>query len=210
MDRTNPYEAAFEGYLKANGLCFVGVDESRRAMLGDTPVKNLDFVVLGEKGAKLLVDVKGRQFPGGKPDQPKYTWESWSTQEDITGLTQWTSLFGPGYTALFVFMYRLGPGVAIDPSTPDLWRFREETYLLRGVALDEYQANMKIRSPKWGTVYLPSAVFQRIVRPFYYFSRELPGSGEEEIDGSDSNRGLRESVGLALQACALGGGEAWH
>ena len=34
MDRSNPYEAAFEAYLKEQGLCHVAVDESRRAHLG--------------------------------------------------------------------------------------------------------------------------------------------------------------------------------
>ncbi len=60
MDRSNPYEAAFEAYLKAQGLCYIAVDETRRAWLGDTPVKNLDFIVLGQTGARLLIDVKGR------------------------------------------------------------------------------------------------------------------------------------------------------
>src|SRR4051812_18794723 len=62
MDRSNPYEAAFEGYLKTQGLCYVGIDEGRRARLGELPVKNLDFIVLGACGSRLLVDVKGRRF----------------------------------------------------------------------------------------------------------------------------------------------------
>ena len=46
MDRSNPYEAAFEAYLNAHGLCYIGVDEKKRSFLDETPVKNLDFVVL--------------------------------------------------------------------------------------------------------------------------------------------------------------------
>ncbi len=72
MDRSNPYEAAFEAYLQAQNLCYVATDESRRASWGDTPVKNLDFIVLGACGSRLLVDVKGRQFPGGPPERPRY------------------------------------------------------------------------------------------------------------------------------------------
>ena len=34
MDRSNHYEAAFEDWLQENDLCYVAVDESRRAMLG--------------------------------------------------------------------------------------------------------------------------------------------------------------------------------
>jgi hypothetical protein len=64
MDRSNPYEAAFETFLKEQGLCYVAVDETRRAVLGDVPVKNLDFIVLAPTGAKLLIDVKGRPCRG--------------------------------------------------------------------------------------------------------------------------------------------------
>ena len=67
MDRGNHYEAAFEAYLRWHRLCYVGVDESRRAMLGDERVKSLDFIVYGERQARLLIDVKGRRYPGGKP-----------------------------------------------------------------------------------------------------------------------------------------------
>ena len=57
MDRGNPYETAFEAYLKAQGLCTVAVDETRRALWGKTSDKNLDFIVLGRSGVRLLVDV---------------------------------------------------------------------------------------------------------------------------------------------------------
>src|SRR6185369_8181349 len=50
MDRSNPYEAAFEKYLTDRGLCYVGVDEKKRSVLGEVPVKNLDFIVLGASG----------------------------------------------------------------------------------------------------------------------------------------------------------------
>src|SRR5947209_6785299 len=103
MDRGNPYEAAFEAYLQAQGLCYVAVGETRRSILGDTSVKNLDFIVLGPTGTRLLVDVKGRRFPGGPAGKPRYVWESWTTQEDIDGLTHWQTLFGAEYLPLFVF-----------------------------------------------------------------------------------------------------------
>jgi hypothetical protein len=72
MDRANPYETAFEAYLKSQGLCTVAVDETRRALWGTTSVKNLDFIVLGPTGIRLLVDVKGRQFPGGPAGRERY------------------------------------------------------------------------------------------------------------------------------------------
>src|SRR5205085_12595635 len=89
MDRDNPYETAFEAYLKAQGLCTVAVDETRRALWGKTSDKNLDFIVLGRSGVRLLVDVKGRQFPGGPVGRERYVWENWSRQEDLSGMASW-------------------------------------------------------------------------------------------------------------------------
>ena len=100
--RDNHYEAAFEAYLQWHRLCYVAVDETRRAFLGATRVKNLDFIVYGECGARLLVDVKGRRFPTGSA-RPRRVWESWSTLADVDGLERWGELFGPAYCGLFVF-----------------------------------------------------------------------------------------------------------
>ncbi len=171
MDRSNPYETAFEAFLTEQGLCYVGVDETRRAVLGDVPVKNLDFIVLGASGTRLLVDVKGRQFPGGPADKPRYVWESWATRDDVDGLTHWQSLFGADYQPLFVFMYRVMPTVTLG-DTPDVWHYKNELYLFRGVTLDDYRKNMRVRSPKWGTVGLPKGTFEQIARPFRFFSHE--------------------------------------
>ena len=66
MDSSNHYEAAFRAYLHDRGIAYVAVDETRRAQLGYESVKSLDFIVHGEDGAKLLVDVKGRRFPSGR------------------------------------------------------------------------------------------------------------------------------------------------
>ncbi len=88
MDRTNHYETAFESYLLWHGLGYIAVDETRRALFGDTPVKSLDFVVFGDNGNRLVIDVKGRRFPGGKPGKLRRVWENWSTQEDVASLTR--------------------------------------------------------------------------------------------------------------------------
>src|SRR5437660_507117 len=109
MDRSNHYEAAFEAYLQWHRLCYVAVDESRRAQLGDVRVKNLDFIVYGDAGARLLVDIKGRRFPTGAPGKQRRVWECWSTQDDVTGLACWSGLFGPGYLSLLVFVYQVLP-----------------------------------------------------------------------------------------------------
>lgn len=166
MDRANEYESAFEDYLRDRALPYVAVDETRRATLGDGPVKSLDFIVYGLRGCRLLVDVKGRKFPGGSAAKPKMTWECWSTRADVEGLGKWAEVFGPAYEPAFVFMYKLGPTVTIAADTPDLFEWRESRYLLRAALVADYKERMKVRSPKWGTVDLPKAAFAEIVKPF--------------------------------------------
>lgn len=203
MNRSNPYEAAFEAYLASAGLCYVGVDEKKRSLLGDEPVKNLDFIVLGASGARLLVDIKGRRFPGGPAGKQRFVWENWSTREDIDGMTRWKQLFGSTYVALFVFLYRLGPTVQLEEETADLWTRQEQRYLLRAVTLEDYVQHMKVRSRRWGTVCLPGAMFRSLVRPFRYYSHELV-QAEEDGHGEGENRRLLERTQLALQASAGG------
>jgi hypothetical protein len=136
VDRGNRYEAAFEEYLRHRGLPYIGVDETRRATLGDGPVKSLDFIVYGLRGARLLVDVKGRRFPGKSAGKPRYNWECWSTREDVDGLRRWQEIFGPGYEGAFVFMYELGESVTLPDDTPDRWEWRGSRYLLRAVLIE--------------------------------------------------------------------------
>ncbi|MFO0967795.1 MAG: HYExAFE family protein [Gemmataceae bacterium] len=205
MIRSNPYEAAFEAYLQRTGLCYVAVDESRRSFLGNVSVKNLDFIVLGAAGSRLLVDVKGRQFPTGPVGKERYVWENWSTLEDIAGLESWIRLFGSGYHALFVFLYRLQPTIEIPADTPDLWTFRDARYLLRAVALEEYRRHMRVRSPKWGTVSLPGAKFKELARPFRFYSHTLP---LEAPLGPDQDWDLVESLRFAAQAGPHAGTQA--
>jgi hypothetical protein len=170
MDRGNHYEAAFEAYLQWHRLCYIAVDETRRAFLGETRVKSLDFIVHGEGGARLLVDVKGRRFPGGPKDRPRRVWESWSTREDIDGLERWAERFGPDYLPLLVFAYQIRPTVKLPLGVRDLWFWRGKPYLYRAVPVDEYRRHMRVRSPKWGTVMVSTADFRGLVRPLSDFT----------------------------------------
>jgi len=171
MDRGNHYEAAFEAYLQWHRLCYVAVDETRRAYLGEARVKNLDFIVYGEGGQRLLVDVKGRRFPGGPAGKPRRVWECWSTLDDVNGLGRWAELFGAAYQGLLVFAYQLQPQVELPADTDDLWTWRGRRYLLRAVPVDDYRRHLRVRSPKWATVDLPGPVFRGLVRPFHAFTR---------------------------------------
>jgi hypothetical protein len=166
MDRSNHYESAFEGYLQAQRLCYVAVDETRRAWLGQSRVKNLDFIVYGGSGARLLVDVKGRRYPTGPPGKRRRVWECWSTRDDVEGLLRWEALFGSGFRGVLVFAYHILPEIAILDDVPDLWEWHGRRYLLRAVAADAYCQAMRSRSPRWGTVSLPGAIFRELARPF--------------------------------------------
>lgn len=170
MDRSNHYEAAFEAYLQWHRLCYVAVDETRRAMLGETPVKNLDFVVYGDNGARLVVDVKGRRFPSVSRGRPRRVWECWSTSDDIDGLGRWAELFGPDYRGLLVFAYQLRPEVQLPGDTEDLWTWRGRRYLFRAIPVAEYRRDMRVRSPRWGTVDLSRDAFRELVRPLHDFT----------------------------------------
>src|SRR5262249_45154498 len=149
--------------------CYVAVDETRRAMLGEMPVKSLDFIVYGEPDVRLLIDVKGRRFPSGTLERPRRVWECWSTRDDIEGLQNWLGLFGYGYVGLLVFTYLLGEGIELPEDTLDLFTFRGRRYLFRAVEVGDYQYHMGERSPKWGTVSLRGADFRRLVQPLHHF-----------------------------------------
>lgn len=169
MDRNNHYETAFEGYLQEHGLCYVAVDETRRAWLGDVPLKSLDFIVHGANQARFLVDVKGRRFPGGSETRPRHVWKCWSERDDLISLERWAEVFGPGFRGLLVFMYHVLPTVELPAETPDVWFWRGRRYLLRAVEADAYRQHMKVCSPSWDTVTLPHAVFRELARPFRDF-----------------------------------------
>lgn len=173
MDRANHYEAAFEAYLRDARLAYVAVDESRRASLDDEPVKSLDFIVYGSGASKLLIDVKGRQFPGGRKDRRLFSWQNWSTHDDVEGLQRWEQQFGAGYQGMLVFIYHILPIVELAPGTVDLWCWRGRRYLMRAIPVQAYRSAMRVRSPKWNTVYLPSRTFRELVRPFREFSHPI-------------------------------------
>lgn len=173
MKRSNSYEAAFEGYLQWHRLGYVAVDETRRCFLGEDYVKNLDFIVYGECGSRLLVDVKGRRFPGGPAERPRFVWENWAGAEDVDGLLRWQEKFGAGFHALLVYAYHLGTDRDVSHIPGDLWTWRGQRYFLRAILADDYQREMKTRSPKWETVCLPGARFRQLAKSFHHFTHEF-------------------------------------
>jgi hypothetical protein len=172
MDRNNHYEAAFEGYLQWHRLCYVGVDESRRSQDGDASVKSLDFIVFGATGQRYLIDVKGRRYPSGSAAKPSLAWQCWSMQEDVEGLCHWSERYGSGFQSLLLFIYELTPQAPPIPPEEELWTWQGRRYLLRAIAIEDYRAFMKVRSPRWRTVDVPQAAFRRLSRPFMDWMQE--------------------------------------
>ena len=170
MDRSNLYEAAFEAYLRDRRLCYIVVDEARRSLLDEGPIKSLDFIVYGGEESRLLVDVKGRRFPGGTPEKPRKVWQNWATREDVDGLHRWAERFGPGYTGLLVFVFAIQAPFQLPLDTEDLWEWRGRQFLFRALTVNQYRRHMRPRSLKWGTVHLAGKVFRELIQPFSAFA----------------------------------------
>lgn len=163
MRRRHHYEQAFEEYLRCRRLPYVAVDEARKALLPvggpAQSIKSFDFVIYGS-GENILAEVKGRRIGGaGRPRL-----ESWVTQEDVDALTRWEAMFGPGFSAAFVFIFWFESQPAA-PLFEELLEHRGQWYAVRVVPVREYALAMRPRSPKWRTVHLPAAEFDRLSRP---------------------------------------------
>jgi hypothetical protein len=165
MIRRNHYEAAFAAYLRAQRLCFIAVNESKRSSIEEEPIKSLDFVVTVQPQQQLLIDIKGRKFPGGSAEKPRPIWQNWCTLDDINGLSRWQEQYGSSSTGLLVFMYHLLPCVEVPLGTDDLWVWKRRRYLLRAMTVQSYREAMRIRSPKWRTVHLRTTDFRERIRP---------------------------------------------
>ena len=156
------YERAFEGYLQSHRVPYVAVDEAKKASFRDARLKSFDFIVYSTGQTNWLVDVKGRRWVRRK-NQSKPAWENWVTQDDLDGLRQWQEVFGVGFGGLLVFAYLLEPEA--DPPPEVVYVHRTERYVFAGVPLHAYERHARVRSPKWGTVNMPTAEFAKCVRP---------------------------------------------
>src|SRR3954467_14324865 len=105
-DRSIHYEAAFEAFLREKGIPCVAVDEAKRALFATAKLKSFDFVVYSKAGPNLLVDVKGRSC---RKRATRAGFETWSTERDVTDLTQWAQVFGDGFNAVLMFLYWVDP-----------------------------------------------------------------------------------------------------
>jgi hypothetical protein len=156
------YEAAFEQYLQAQQIPYVAVDESHQATFRDAKLKSFDFIVYSSGARNWLVDIKGRRW-GRRGRQTRPAWENWVTQADLDGLRQWEEVFGPRFAGLLVFAYWI-PREAAAPAEV-VHVYRDTRYVFAGVPLEVYQVHARVRSPRWGTVSMPTREFAAAVRP---------------------------------------------
>ncbi len=181
MKRDNPYEQAFEAYLRDRRWGYLATDETRRTSFDDEPIKSLDFVVSTPRGSQLLIDIKGRKYPSVNRLKRNYAWQNWVERIDLDSLDRWQDQFGPFSVGLIVFAYRLANDIRIANDTFDLWPYRGERYLFRAVRSSDYRQHMRTRSPKWNTVHLNTLSFRMIVHPFSDFITGNPENGEVEF-----------------------------
>ncbi len=157
------YEAAFEDFLRSQGIAYIPVDEQKKAIFSGARVKSFDFLVSVESGVTWLADIKGRKFPYDTGGNRRY-WENWLTQDDLEGLKQWQNVFGDGFIAVVVFAYHLLGPVDRQP-TPHTHPFRGEHYAFLYMSAEDYAAHARPRSAKWRTVTVPAETFRRLAKP---------------------------------------------
>jgi hypothetical protein len=157
------YDLAFEHYLRAKQVPYVAVDEARKALQGPSKLKSFDFVVYGESGPNLLVDVKGRKHSGRSRKQL----DNWVTEDDIGDLVKWEAVFGEGFHAALVFLYWCAAQPP-DALFQEVFSFRDRWYAVLAVTVEAYRTHMTARSPKWRTVHVPAASFSEIAHPLLH------------------------------------------
>ncbi|MEE9295411.1 MAG: HYExAFE family protein [Phycisphaerae bacterium] len=157
------YEAAFEDYLRSQGIAYIPVDESKKAIFAGARVKSFDFLVYRKPGETWLVDVKGRKFPYDTPGNRRY-WENWLPQTDIDGLTQWQKVFGDGFVAMIVFAYHL-LGPEDKQPTAHVHPYRGQYYAFLAVPVERYAQHARPRSASWQTVTVPAGKFRELAQP---------------------------------------------
>jgi len=162
------YEEAFEDLLAAEGVPYVPVTLAQRQAFQAARIKSFDFVVWPSDGPSWLVDIKGRTSRTGRLD-------SWVTQGDLDGLSEWQAVFGEGYIGIFVFVFFV--------ERPDRWAHQQAPlhsykggwYSFWSVAVDDYRRAAKVRSSRWRTWCIEPNVLRTIAEPVGRWLAGEPG-----------------------------------
>jgi hypothetical protein len=161
--RHNPYEAAFEAYVRSLRVPCVAIDEAKRPFSGPERVKNPDFLVYPRMASNLVIEVKGKRSRNARGHR---AWENWVSLDDLEGLARWQAMFGPGFRAVLVFAYSEPPPAFGLPPGEGAFDHRDRHYRFWGVAHDDYIEHLRSRGPAWKAVAMARAEFRRRVRPF--------------------------------------------
>ena len=173
-NRRTHYIQAFEHYLRERGFSYVSVEDAQRqlhAATGQsgsqaptTSLKNFDFVIYGqhEHTPNLLVAIKGRKFAATTGT----TMQNWVGKEDVRDLAAWAERFGAGFEPAFVFVYWCDEAPA-NALFLDTFAYGARWYAPLAIRLSDYAPHLRDRSAKWGTVHIPTAVFNQYAQPVH-------------------------------------------
>lgn len=163
MQRGSHYERAFESFLKDRDINHVSIDQAKKSIFAGAKIKSFDFLVYPPQKPFLLIDVKGRKL-ATRRIQKYHLGQNWVGLEDVNGLRHWEQVFGPDYTALFVFAYWLYDADP-DLTGDSFYHYDRRIYFFVSAELFGYQSRMKSRSPKWRTVFVPAGPFRELASP---------------------------------------------
>lgn len=160
------YEVMFESFLRENEILYIAVDEARRPLVDNHPVKNFDFIVSSFNG-KFLVDVKGKKFSAR-------VWDNWVHEDDLTGLRIWGNHFN-AFVPLLVIPYLVGKKEEIEilREYADIRKHQGQTYAITAVTLADFYSNAKLRAAKWKAIYVTKDKFMKICKPVSHFIPEF-------------------------------------
>lgn len=178
MSAHTHYEQAFEAYLQQQNIPYVAVDQAKKAVFSGARIKSFDFIIYPPRGRRILADVKGRKFPYQSFQRGRWG-ETWTTTDDVRGLTRWEEVFGDEYMAVFVFAYWLcgenndGEDYEHCPSQPylfdNIYHYQQRDYTFVIADLHAYRQRMRPRSARWQTVFVPTRHFKLLAQPFDEF-----------------------------------------
>ena len=164
------YEQMFEDLLREKGILYIAINEKKRPIYKGTKIKNFDFIVSSFNG-KFMIDVKGKKFSyrkNGKPD-----WENWVSQDDVSGLMEWSTHFS-AFTPLLVFPYLLS-NPTDNQHFVDIRSFKGSQYGITAIELSKYYTEAVTRdpNPKWKAINVPRNKFGDFLKPISHFIPEL-------------------------------------
>jgi len=136
------------------------VDEKKRSLIADGSLKSLDFIVSPPQGDRLLIDIKGRQFPGSERSTTA-KWNNWTPAADLKQISCWESLFGENFRGLLVFAYETDQPARFPELAP-FFCHKERYYAFYGVWLDDYRRRTRMRSHSWETVDLSAQDYREL------------------------------------------------